>query len=281
MIRTVTLLTDFGTRDPYVAEVKGRMHAEWRRYPRLRPPAIVDLSHELPPGDVAAAAWFLERAHAAWPAGTLHLAVVDPGVGGERPALAASARGQLFVGPGNGLLAFLQRDDPPPRVVVLDNPLYHRGPGPGPGPQPAPAVGGRPAPTFHGRDIFAPAAAHLAAGVPLAQVGSAGAPELLGPRPAPPAGAGEARIVWIDRFGNAISDLHREGPAGRILQAGGTVRAGALAARGPLASYASALPGTPFWYWGSGETLEIALRGASAADRWGLRSGMALCWEAP
>lgn len=307
MIRAVALLTDFGAADPYVAEMKAALLAEWARFPEPEPlPVIVDVSHAVPPGDVAAGAWLLARVQPRFPAGTVFLAVVDPGVGTGRPALAVEARGQTFVGPGNGLLAFLTGDAPAPAAVRLDNPLYQRG-----GPS-------GPAPTFHGRDVFAPAAAHLALGVPLAQVGSAvpagqlaavlgpppgaraftalfpaGAPAAPAVPPAPgapgaPAPPGRAagggdwgRLVWVDNFGNAISDIARDSPRGAALAPGATVRIGGVAVPGPLPTYAAAAPGAPFWYWGSGGTLEAAVRDAPAASRLGWRPGMAVERDAP
>lgn len=304
MIRTVALLTDFGVADPYVAEMKAALLAEWARFPDPEPlPVVVDVSHAVPPGDVAAGAWLLARVQPRFPAGTVFVAVVDPGVGTDRPALAVAARGQSFVGPGNGLLAFLAGDEPAPFAVRLDNPLYQRG-----GPD-------GPAPTFHGRDVFAPAAAHLALGVPLAQVGSAvpagRLAEVLGPpAPAPacpaappsgapatptapppaaptmPAAGGAAgrpwgRLVWVDNFGNAISDIARDSAPGAALAEGATVRIGGVAVPGPLPTYAAAAAGAPFWYWGSGGTLEAAVRDAPAASRLGWRPGMAVERDAP
>lgn len=304
MIRAVALLTDFGAADPYVAEVKAALLAEWARFPEPEPlPVVVDVSHAVPPGDIAAGAWLLARVQPRFPAGTVFVAVVDPGVGADRPAVAVAARGQTFVGPGNGLLAFLAGDAPAAAAVRLDNPLYHRG-----GPD-------GPAPTFHGRDIFAPAAAHLALGVPLAQVGSAvpagqlgavlGPPPAVRASPAPfPAGATAStaapaapgagapmggppeagawgRLVWVDNFGNAISDVARDSPQGTELAGGATVIIGGVAVSGPLPTYAAAAPGEPFWYWGSGGTLEAALRDAPAASRLGWRPGMAVERQAP
>src|SRR2546423_10477510 len=126
---TITLLTDFGTADSYVAEVKGALLS------RLAHVTIVDISHEIPPGNVRAGQYLLSRAWRHFPEGTVHLAIVDPGVGTERPILAADSSGHRFVAPDNGLLSFLPEGA---RFVSL--------------PIPAGA-----APTFHGRDVVAPA----------------------------------------------------------------------------------------------------------------------------
>ncbi len=260
----VTLTTDFGLADPYVAEVKAMLLAQWRRWPEVAagertPPPVVDVSHAVPPGDVAAAAWLVARTCPRFPAGAVHVAVVDPGVGTDRPAVAARAGGHLYVAPGNGLLAHL-RAAPDLEVVRLDVPLYHAGGGDGP------------APTFHGRDLFAVVAAHLAAGVPLAQVGTPAGAETLGelPRTEPPAGA-LGRVVWVDRFGNAITDI----PAGdpRLAGEGVRLRCGDAVATGPYRTFGAAPPGVPFWYRGSGGTVELAARDADGAARWGWRPG--------
>lgn len=261
---TVTLLTDFGWSDPWLAEVKAALLGQWARWPGPTAwPGIVDLAHDLAPGDIEAGAWFLQRVWLRFPPGTVHVAVVDPGVGTERPAVAARCRDRFLVGPGNGLLGWLAADPAAAagglQVVRLDNPLHH-------GPAPISR-------TFHGRDIFAPAAAHLAMGVPLDQVGTPGGVELLGATPAAP---GPWRIRWIDRFGNAITDLPAGSPAGRRLAAGGRVTVAGQVVEGPVETYAAAAPGQVFWCWGSGGTLEIAGCGFSAAARLSLQRGLAL-----
>ncbi len=132
--------------------------------------------------------------------------------------------------------------------------------------------------TFHGRDVFAPAGAHLAMGAPLEQVGSPAPATVLGPAPV---AAGGWSLRWIDRFGNAISDLPRDSAQGRRLDAGGAVRVGGTLVHGPAATYAAAPPGVPFWYWGSGGTLEIAVRDGDAAARLGLGAGLDLVVPGP
>ncbi len=258
----LTLLTDFGLRDPWVAEVKGAIHSAWARRPGTGLlPSIVDLGHDLPRGDIAAAAWFLERVAATYPAGTVHLAVVDPGVGSARPAIACAARGQVFVGPGNGLLAFL-RDEPGLLVVDLRD-LPGRG---------HPRTGLVSA-TFHGRDVFAPAAARLALGDPVALLGPALPAASLG---ALPTAADVPRVAWVDAFGNAVSDLAAGSAAGDRLANGARLVVAGAEVPGPHACYADAPADRPFWYWGSGGTVEIAVPGGDAAARLGLCPGLAL-----
>ena len=141
----ITLLTDYGTTDSYVGELKGVLLSQ--------APAVtlVDLTHQIAPGDVAAAAYVLARAWHRFPAGTVHLAVVDPGVGTARSALALRTREHFFVGPDNGLFSGLLRAAEIEAVSLAT---------------PAEA-----SPTFHGRDLFAPAAAALARAVPLQSLG--------------------------------------------------------------------------------------------------------------
>src|SRR2546428_316106 len=145
----VTLLTDFGLDDAYVGVVKGAILGI---HPAVR---LVDLTHGVPPQDVRHGAVVLTDAYQVFPPGTVHLAVVDPGVGTRRRALALRADGHYFVGPDNGLLGFCATL-PGMTAVALENPRYHR--------QPTSR-------TFHARDVFAPAAAHLARGLPLGRLG--------------------------------------------------------------------------------------------------------------
>src|SRR6476620_11272589 len=141
----ITLLTDFGTTDAYVAEMKAVLLGA------VPEATLVDLTHAVPPGDIRAGAYLLGRSWHRFPAGTVHLSVVDPGVGTTRAALALRAHGHWFVGPDNGLFTPVLRDAEVEAVVL---------------PVPAEA-----SPTFHGRDLFAPAAAVLACGAPLDSLG--------------------------------------------------------------------------------------------------------------
>lgn len=255
----VVLVTDFGWRDPWVAETKAALLTAWSRWPGHRSlPTIIDGGHDLPPRDVAAGAWFLGRLLGRFPAGTVFLAVVDPGVGTERPAVAVAAGASLCVGPGNGLLTAVAGGAP----VLLD---------------PAAAAGdpasGSVSSTFHGRDVFAPAAARLALGAPLEHVGRPGRRADLGQAPPPLPGPA---VRWIDRFGNAVTDLEFGSEAGGRLVAGASLAADGRVVDGPFATYGLAPAGRPFWYWGSGGTLEIAVPGGSAAETLGLQPGLVL-----
>ena len=242
----VTLTTDFGTRDPYAAAVKGVLLA---RCPGAR---VVDLTHEIAPRDIVEGALFLAQAAPWYPAGTVHLAVVDPGVGTGRRPLAAQAGGHLFVAPDNGLLELVLRrlgpDGAEARVI-----------------DPARLAGGRPASaTFHGRDVFAPAAAALACGLPLDAIGpEAGPVAALGfPRPSGVAGEVRGEIVHVDRFGNLISNI--DGPS-----LGGSpclgVEIGGRALGAPLRHLRRRGAGQVLALWNSAGLLEVAVRDGSAA----------------
>src|SRR5579862_6470135 len=180
----VTLLTDFGTADGYVGEMKGVLSA-------LAPDVdLVDISHEISPQDIEGGRLALARYWQRFPPGTVHLAVVDPGVGGSRAALAVSAAGRLLVGPDNGLLspALLMPDA---RAVALPIP---------------PGASA----TFHGRDVFAPAAARLATGTPIDELGARAGSPVIRRTPEPKRGQDgglHGIVMTIDRFGNAITNL--------------------------------------------------------------------------
>lgn len=239
----ITLLTDFGTADSYVAEMRGVLLG-------AAPGAtLVDLSHEVAPGAVRTAAYLLGRAWHRFPPGTVHLVVVDPGVGTARAALAVEFRGHRFTGPDNGALTPVLEGA---AVVEL--------------PPPSGASA-----TFHGRDLFAPAAAALATGVAPAALGIAPAsPPFLLPAP-------ERRydgktllgtVVHVDRFGNLVTDLTPD-----LLSRSVTFHVEDFAA-GPLQrTFADTANGGVVAFIGSGGTVEIAVRGGSAARRLGVGVG--------
>ncbi|MGH7665251.1 MAG: SAM hydrolase/SAM-dependent halogenase family protein [Gemmatimonadaceae bacterium] len=237
----ITLLTDFGTADGYVAEMKGVLLS---RAPDAR---LVDVTHDIAPHDVEAGRLALARYWRRFPEGTVHLAVVDPGVGSARAALAVASEGRTLVGPDNGLLspALLAADA---RAVELPVP-------------------GNASATFHGRDLFAPAAALLALGAPLDSLGPRAEAPGIRRTPEPHRledGGVAGEIISIDRFGNAITNLiARHG--GRIEVAGHTV---------PIVrSYSDAAGGHPVAISGSSGLIEIAMREGSAAASLRVRRG--------
>lgn len=241
----ITLLTDFGTTDAYVAEVKGVLLS-------AAPDAtLVDITHSLAPGDVRAAAYVIGRTWRRFPDGTTHLAVVDPGVGTARAALALRAHRQLFVGPDNGVFTEVIRDA---AVEVVEL-----------------RVGDGVAPTFHGRDVFAPAAAALASGRALHLLGRAftGIPERLVTRE--PYHEGKTMIgevVYVDRFGTLVTSFT---PAN--LPGYATIEVEGVDV-GPLRrTYGDVPTGGLIAYVGSGGQIEIGVRDGSAARRLGIGVG--------
>jgi len=256
MRRIVTLLSDFGTRDHYVAAMKGVLLAI---NPAL---ALVDITHEVTPHNVREAGFLLAAAFDSFPAGTIHLAVVDPGVGGERRALAAAGARYLFVGPDNGLFARTFALEPPRVVVSLENPDFRRS---------------QVSATFHGRDIFAPAAAHLSLGVPLEKLGpvvSARMQTAASPR----VGKGdrvEGEIIHVDRFGNLVADI--EIPADRGLGSDIEVSVGGRRVLVGPRTYNEAPPGVPFAMRGGSGYLEVAVREGSALEVLGQGVGSLVC----
>ena len=257
----VTLLTDFGHRDYYLGAVKGTLL-------RLAPRAVlVDLSHEVEPGDVEGAADLLAGAAPAFPAGTVHLAVVDPGVGSARRMVIAEADGHLFLAPDNGLLTPFLEGGAAWSVTRTD--LFLRGPGA----------------TFHGRDRFAPIAAALLRGDHAAALGEplAHPVRLAHPPPRREERAGglvlRGRVARVDRFGNLVTDLPAEWLAAGEWAAVAAEVAGRRAER-LVTHYAELAPGEPGLMVGSLATLELALRDASLAAEWGVARGAPVRVEA-
>jgi S-adenosylmethionine hydrolase len=187
---TVLFLTDFGLRDGAVAACKGVM---WDIAPALR---IVDLTHEVPPYDIETAGEVIEQALPFYPEGTVVVAVVDPGVGSERKAVAIlTSLGHILVGPDNGLFTLALQAEGVARAVELRETRYFRS--------------SQTSSTFHGRDLFAPVAAHLAAGTPLDSLGPPIVPMRLDVRPARIAdGRIEGSVRYIeDPYGNVVTDI--------------------------------------------------------------------------
>lgn len=248
-MRSITILTDFGTRDGYVAAMKGVMASI---APESR---IVDAAHEVEPGDVEAGAWVLSQYWDLFPEGTVHLVVVDPGVGGERRAIALEAGGRTFVGPDNGVATRVISREGTWSCFELESER----------------VGHRPlSRTFHGRDLFAPAAAQIAAGRPPAELGSRFESPLRLPLPEPARTEGgvEGEVVYVDRFGNLITNI----PGGWT----GSGWEWSVSGRwlGPIReSYSEVEVGELLVTIGSADTLEIAAREGSAATRLGVSRG--------
>lgn len=237
----ITLLTDFGLRDTYVGQMKGAVLA-------IAPSAtIVDLTHLVPPQDVQAGAFLLWSAVEVFSHGTIHVAVVDPGVGSpRRPVAIETKRGDLFVGPDNGLLMpAAERLGGIARSVVLTQ-------------QPKSS-------TFHGRDLFAPVAAQLANGVALETLGEPASQLVESPWPRPSANIGE--VIHVDTYGNLITNL----PAARLPTSFRVLIGQTQVAQAPF--YAAVEPGELLALVGSAGLLEISARNASAAAITNARRG--------
>jgi len=244
----ITLLTDFGHLDPFVGVMKGVIAG-------ICPEAnVVDLTHDVPAQDVFAGAFYLERAFRYFPDGTVHVAVVDPGVGTRRAPLAMNAHGHTFVGPDNGLLSWVARRV---RAVRLNNRAFFRA---------------EISHTFHGRDVFASVAAHLARGVPLESLGPTQKRivSLARPKPRKTRYGFSAEVLAVDRFGNLITNLE---PAHWNALGRPRLTVGSFSTERLSHSYGAARPREIVAVFGGYGLLEIAARDASAAALLGLERG--------
>ena len=254
MSRLIAFLTDYGYADTYVAQVKAVLM-------RLCPTCeVLDLTHGVPPQNVRSGAYLLASATPYLPDGAIVIAVVDPGVGTARRAVAVQGLRHTYLAPDNGLLSLALHDDPPQKAVVLDNPRYH-----------LPEVSA----TFHGRDLFAPCAAHLANGVPLEQLGTAIPPDTLQRLPyLEPEFTADAvccRPLHTDHFGNVVFNLRYEAFRAWWGDGSAPVRvrlenaSGALLELPLVRTFGEVGWGEPLAYWGSNGYLEVAVNGGSAA----------------
>jgi S-adenosylmethionine hydrolase len=250
--RIVTLTTDFGSRDPYAAAMKGAIFSVDRTL------TVVDLTHEIPPQGIYEGSLFLAGALTYFPKGTVHVAVVDPGVGTERHPIALRAGGHVLLCPDNGLATFFLRDRLLDEARVISNPAY---------------IAERVSPTFHGRDIFAPAAAHLASGANFADIGdeidTVTMLDLLSPTGDEFKGI-EGEIIHIDRFGNCVTNIYTATLKGATPV---SVRVGRSRRLRICRTYGDAPFGEPLALFGSSGLLEIAVNGGNAAAALSLNAG--------
>nr|BBH92835.1 hypothetical protein KTA_10340 [Thermogemmatispora argillosa] len=258
----IALMTDFGLRDGFVGIMKGVIAG-------IVPQAqLIDISHDIAPQNVAAGAWLLSTAYRYFPAGSIFLCVVDPGVGSQRRAIALAAGDWFFVGPDNGLFSYVLAEQPLRQVVALENPAYR-----------LPVV----STTFHGRDIFAPAAAHLARGVPLAEFGTALDPHSLQrlalSQPRREKGRIEASVIYIDHFGNLVTSIPLTlvpdlftAPHVRLLVPRRNLT---IERRQPFFA-GEAGEGEPFVYSDSAGYVGVAIRNGNAAATLGITVGEAV-----
>jgi S-adenosyl-L-methionine hydrolase (adenosine-forming) len=257
----LTLLTDFGTEDYYVAAVKGTVLS------RAPETSIVDVSHQVPPGDVETAAFLLAAAAPSFPSATVHLAVVDPGVGSGRRILLVRTETALFLAPDNGLLTPFLDSALRIRSVERED-LFLPGPGR----------------TFHGRDRFAPVAAALLRGLSPDEAGPeiADPVRLAGEPPRREPQRATGRVVHVDLYGNLVTNI----PAGWLPgDPGGHCRfaVGPCSTATFVTHYAEIPAGEPAALPGSLGTIELSLNGAPLAQRWGVSRGapVEVTWRPP
>src|SRR2546421_2802013 len=252
----ITLLTDFGTHEYFVGAMKGVILSI---NPEIQ---IIDITHDVPPHDIEAAAFNLLACYRDFPAGTIHVAVVDPGVGSSRRAIVVQCANQLFVGPDNGLFSWICEREGKHKARHVTNEAFLRE---------------HVSTTFHGRDVFAPIAAHLSSGTSLDELGPLVLDILsldaLGPRVTND--AVEARIIHIDRFGNCITNLtanHFRGELG----AGASLNVNEQRVTGFREVFSQTKPRSDeklFMILGSAGFIEIAAQNASAASILNVRCG--------
>jgi len=248
---TITLLTDFGVADTYVGQMKGVIRSI---APQV---SIVDLSHDVPPQDVLTAAVMLDDAVDAFSSGTIHVAVVDPGVGSRRRTVAIRTPRHTFIGPDNGLFTLVLEREMLKDAVTLTNPRYHRE-----------AV----CATFHGRDVFAPVAAHVANGVALSELGEPIEDRLCMldlPTPDIREDHIAAHVLLIDRFGNLITDLKQHAFEDWLGQAAVDevrLEIGTHQITGISRTFSDVKTGQAIAYFGSSGRLELAVRNSHAAS---------------
>jgi S-adenosyl-L-methionine hydrolase (adenosine-forming) len=253
MSSIITLTTDFGLQDHYVGVMKGVILG-------IIPDArLVDISHQIPPQDIMAGAWVVRNASMHFPPGTVHLVVVDPGVGTRRDPVAISIKDQIFVGPDNGIFSLIA-DEFDYRVWKLTNRKYWAK---------------NPSNTFHGRDIFSPVAAHLANGVPIEKLGEP-MDELVTYRWAVPitdSDGIQGWIIHIDRFGNLISNIPEDVIRDSVGDSRFRIYVGNTILDTLVDTFGAVPDGEAAAYIGSSGTLEIAINKGNAREMLGVQKG--------
>ncbi len=255
--RVITLMTDFGTSDHYVGVMKGVIL-------NINPHAqIVDITHTIPPQDIHGAAILIDTAYRYFPSGTIHLIVVDPGVGSHRRAIICQTETARFICPDNGILTHIIHNEKYIRTVSVENSSYF-----------LPQVSN----TFHGRDIFAPVAAHLSRGVSMDKLGNPITDPVQFPIPKPKVTNGVivGHIIWIDTFGNLVTNISHDMLESWTGQAGVVIHAGNAKIAHLNHSYAESPVGETLAIIGSSNRLEISINQGDAARVLGLKRGDAI-----
>ncbi len=251
----ITLLTDFGLADFFVGAMKGVILSIHREA------VIVDLTHLIPPQDIFAAALVLADSYAAFPEGTIHVAVVDPGVGSERRAVLVETARYFFIGPDNGIFTLALEDDAPRRAIHITADRFFRHPV---------------SRTFHGRDVFAPVAAWLSRGVDPATFGPEIADLVRLPIPRPERldeKRWRGQVIHVDRFGNLITNVTAREISLDALRAGGRIFVNGHEVSALRTHYQEARPGELFALVGSTGRVEISICHGSAATTLGVGRG--------
>jgi S-adenosyl-L-methionine hydrolase (adenosine-forming) len=250
----ITISTDFGWQDPYVGIMKGVILG-------INPQArLVDLIHSLSHHRLVEAAFVLQSAYAHFPEGTIHLAVVDPGVGGERRLIGIQGKTQLWIGPDNGLFTLVLKDNPEAVVIHLTHSRFFL---------PDPSH------TFHGRDIMAPVAAHLSLRIPLTEMGPPVSDPILLPLPdlKTEGKTLTGRVIWADHFGNLITNIHQKDLSDLFPEGISRIAVGGKILLGLQNNYAQGPSGGLMALIGSSGYLEIACNLGSAAEKVGYEPG--------
>ena len=254
-VRPIVLLTDFGLTDHYVGVMKGVILS-------LHPQAqIIDLSHEIEPQDIASAQILLRNAHAYFPKKSIFVSVVDPGVGTDRPILGVETKEHIFLAPDNGLLGFLKESPSLRRIIEIQDEKYFRSPV---------------SDTFHGRDIFAPVAAHLSCGTPLEKMGTETETLAQLDIPGPTISSEEimGRVTAVDRFGNLITDISKKMiPEGTQI----AISIGKSRIEGLSRTYAERKGKKPLALFGSDGMVEISINQGNAAKQLEISVGTPVC----
>jgi S-adenosylmethionine hydrolase len=250
----ITLTTDFGLAYGFVGTMKGVIYT-------INPQAvIIDISHEIGSQDLPATAFLFAASYRYFPQGTVHVVVVDPGVGSQRRAVAVETEKYYFVAPDNGVLTLALKQEKIIKSVELTNPVYFLE---------------EVSDTFHGRDIFAPAAAHLSLGVEMEKLGDEAEElkEIRFPEPEVSESGIKGHIIYIDKFGNLITDIQHEFFRSVISDGQFSIRIAGIELGKISRSYADVAEGEPLAIFDSFGNLEIAVNCDSAAEKLKARKG--------
>lgn len=257
-LRPIALMTDFGDKDPFVGIMKSVILTIAPQVP------ILDLCHEIYPGDIQSAAFALHMAFPYLPEDAILVAVVDPGVGTGRMGVAVELGGRIFVGPDNGLLSWIVSRYPPSSIVNLTNDRFFLKPV---------------STTFHARDIFAPVAAHLSKGVQLSEFGPSVSALTTFPLPKVAVDLQSIRgeVVYVDRFGNLVTNIERpvfDDWLATHQDSNVVINLGSVEIQGISSTYDDAQAGHAVAVFGSSGFLEIAVTGGSAAKTFSATRGV-------